>query len=137
MSLFDSLARVVLNNLSPDTQQQLMQQASAFIQQQGGVTGLVQKFHDNGLGHVVESWIGTGGNQPISPDQVHQVFGAEQIQSLAQQLGIDPSHAAAGLAQILPNLVDKLTPNGQVPAASEIEQQLGTLLQGGLGKLLG
>jgi len=137
MSLFDSLARTILNNLGPETQQQLMQQATAFIQQQGGVSGLVQKFHDNGLGHVVESWIGTGANQPISPDQVHQVFGPQQIQALAQQLGVDPGHAAMGLAQLLPNLVDKLTPNGQVPAANEIEQHLATLLQGGLGKLLG
>lgn len=136
MSLFDSLARVVLNNLTPDVQQQLMQQASTFIQQQGGVTGLVQKFHDNGLGHVVESWIGTGSNQTISPDQVHQIFGSGQVQALAQQLGIDPAHAAAGLAQILPGLVDKLTPNGQVPAAGELEQNLASVLEGGLAKLL-
>jgi len=83
--------------------------------QSGGINGLVKQFATQGLGHIVSSWIGTGQNLPISPEQLQNVLGSEQVQAIAEKVGISPDAAKTGLAQILPQLVDHLTPNGQVP----------------------
>ena len=88
--------------------------------QPGGLGGLLQSFQNKGLGDVVNSWVGTGPNQPISPDQVHSALGADTISEIAAKLGMSPQMASSGLSQILPQLVDKLTPNGQVPQHSDI-----------------
>lgn len=97
----------------------------------GGLAGLVQKFEQGGLGDVIASWIGTGQNLPISADQLHQVLGSDTIGRIAQQLGLSHGDAAGQLAQMLPQVIDKLTPNGSVPAGG-----LGDL-GGLLGSLLG
>ena len=88
--------------------------------QPGGLGGLLQSFQNKGLGDVVSSWVGTGPNQPISPDQVHSALGADTISEIASKLGISPQTASSGLSQLLPQMVDKLTPNGQVPAHSDV-----------------
>ena len=95
---------------------------------QGGISGLAETFQQNGLGHIVSSWIGTGGNLPVSPDQVQQVFGNEQIQAFAQKAGIAPEVASSQLAELLPGVVDKLTPGGEIP-------QGGDLMSTGMGLL--
>ncbi len=81
----------------------------------GGISGLVRQFAAQGLGHLVSSWIGTGQNLPISPEQLQSVLGSQQVQAIAAKAGISPEEARAGLTQILPQLVDNLTPNGEVP----------------------
>jgi uncharacterized protein YidB (DUF937 family) len=86
----------------------------------GGVSGLVQSFHDNGLGGVVNSWIGTGANQSVTPEQIQQVVGSAPVQALAQKLGISPEEASAKLSQMLPMVMDKLSPNGSVPSESNL-----------------
>jgi uncharacterized protein YidB (DUF937 family) len=96
---------------------------------QGGISGLLQTFQQNGLGHVVSSWIGTGENLPVSADQIQQVLGNEQIQAFAQKAGIAPEAASSRLAEVLPGLVDKLTPNGEVPQGDLMSTGMG-LLQG-------
>jgi len=109
---------------------------TAFINQQGGLSGLVQQFESAGLGGVIQSWIGSGQNLPISPDQIAQVLGADgALGHLAQQLGIDPTAASTMLAQVLPQVVDHLTPNGQIGE----HNQLGSLAMQLLGssKLFG
>lgn len=88
----------------------------------GGLNGLVQTFHQNGLGGLVNSWIATGDNQPATADQMQQVLGADRVQALAQKLGVDPGAAASTVAQMLPSIVDKLTPNGAVPEHSNLLQ---------------
>jgi uncharacterized protein YidB (DUF937 family) len=88
----------------------------------GGVSGLVQSFHSNGLGGLVNSWIGTGANQPISSDQIQQVLGSSQVQALAAKLGISPEQASSTLSQLLPTVMDKLSPNGAVPEQSNLLQ---------------
>jgi uncharacterized protein YidB (DUF937 family) len=88
----------------------------------GGLNGLVQSFHQNGLGGLVNSWIGTGQNQPATSEQIQQVLGSGQVQALAQKLGVPPDLAASTLAQLLPTVVDKLTPNGSVPEHSNVLQ---------------
>jgi uncharacterized protein YidB (DUF937 family) len=96
--------------------------------QPGGLSGLVQQFHDKGLGSLVSSWVGTGQNLPISGEQIQHVLGSEQVKELAAKAGISPETASSHLAQLLPQLVDKLTPNGQIPATS-------SLLESGLSLL--
>ncbi len=87
---------------------------SALIQKHGGVQGIVTQLEQQGLGDTVRSWVGTGANQPISPDQVHQAFGVDTIKEMAAKVGITPQDLAAKLAAILPGAVDKLTPGGTV-----------------------
>ncbi|BCL76618.1 hypothetical protein JHS3_23540 [Jeongeupia sp. HS-3] len=104
------------------------------LEQQGGISGLVEKFQQGGLAEVAQSWISTGQNLPISADQIQAVLGSDAVSQIASKLGIDPSAAAGQLSEALPQLVDKLTPNGEV-------QQGGDLLAQGLdllkGKLFG
>ncbi|HXY08437.1 MAG TPA: YidB family protein [Terriglobales bacterium] len=99
----------------------------------GGLSGLVQTFHDKGLGELISSWTGTGSNLPISADQIHQVLGSQTVQALAAKAGIPADAAGSSLAQILPSLIDKLTPNGEVPAHSNV-LQMGLNLLKSLGK---
>ncbi|WP_255365047.1 YidB family protein [Collimonas sp. OK242] len=98
----------------------------------GGLGGLLSAFEGAGLGQLAQSWIGNGQNQAISPDQVQQALGSGPLQELAQAAGISPADAASHLSEILPGLVDKLTPHGEATAAPG-----GLDLGGLLGGLLG
>ncbi len=82
--------------------------------QTGGLAGLIKTFEQNGLGGVVASWVGTGQNLPISPEQLQGVIGSAQVQEIARKLGMSPEQASGQLAELLPQVVDKLTPNGTV-----------------------
>ena len=82
----------------------------------GGLGGLISKFEQAGLGNVVGSWIGNGQNQPVTGDQLTQVLGSGAISNIAAKLGVSPDEAAGQLSNILPGLVNHLTPNGQAPA---------------------
>ncbi len=88
---------------------------SNVINQNGGVQGLMQKFQQGGLGDVFSSWVGTGQNQAVSPDQIHQALGPDQIGQLASKLGIPADQLTQHLSQLLPQVVDKMTPTGQAP----------------------
>lgn len=92
-----------------------------------GLAGVVKGFQAHGLGGIVSSWIGTGENLPISPEQIQHGLGREQLQQLATKAGISPETASAMLAKILPGVVDKLTPNGQLPEEGLLEQGLNFL----------
>lgn len=83
--------------------------------QSGGLSGLVQSFRDGGLGDVVNSWISTGKNLPISADQIQNVLGGDQIKNLASKLGISTDQVSGQLAGLLPQVIDKLTPDGALP----------------------
>src|SRR5215472_6677222 len=78
--------------------------------QVGGISGLQQMFQQKGLGGVVSSWIGTGQNQPISSEQLQGVLHSEALQNAARKAGMDPSQLAGVMSQLLPHVVDKLTP---------------------------
>jgi uncharacterized protein YidB (DUF937 family) len=87
---------------------------NGFIEKHGGVKGIVDQFQKQGLGPTVQSWVGTGENQPISPAQVNQALGSDAVNQLAAKLGIPPEEMASKLADILPKAVDKMTPDGTV-----------------------
>ncbi|CAM2146494.1 DUF937 domain-containing protein [Pararobbsia alpina] len=103
-------------------------------QQPGGFSGLVQSFEQNGLGGVVGSWIGHGENQPISPDQIQSTLGSDAISAIAQKAGVSTDQVSGILSQVLPHVVDKATPDGEVPQGGSLEA---TSLLGALGGLFG
>ena len=82
----------------------------------GGLGGLVQAFQKNGLGEIVNSWVGTGQNKPVTPNQIEQGLGSDVLKQIAGQAGLSSEAASSQLSNLLPNLIDKLTPNGKVEA---------------------
>lgn len=100
--------------------------------QGGGLPGLVQAFQQNGLGKLVESWIGTGQNLPVSPAQIQQVLGPK-VQELAQQHGMSADALSQAVSRILPGLVDHLTPGGQLPQGGDALAQGLSALRSKLG----
>ncbi|MBJ3813703.1 DUF937 domain-containing protein [Shimwellia pseudoproteus] len=113
---------------------QLLQSVMAWIESQGGITALIEKFHQGGLGEIAQSWIADGENHPVSGEQMSSVLGNGEMENLASSLGVAPEQASALLAQVLPGLIDTLSPGGNVA-------EHGSLLESGLalleGKLLG
>lgn len=93
----------------------------------GGLSGLISKFQSSGLGDIVNSWISNGPNKAISPDQLQSVLGSDLIGQVAAKLGISPQTASAELAESLPEVVDQMTPNGQVPEGGGFGE-IGSLL---------
>jgi uncharacterized protein YidB (DUF937 family) len=94
----------------------------------------VEQFQRAGLGEVIGSWIGTGRNLPVSAEQIGQALGSDTVAQIAQRLGVDPAQAAGQLSHILPEVIDRLTPNGQLPAqtgagAPDLLGMLGGLLR--------
>ncbi len=98
--------------------------------QVGGIAGLQKMFQDGGLGHVVSSWVSSGQNLPISADQLQNVLHSGVLQQVAQKAGIDPSQLTGSMASLLPGLIDKLTPNGQVPDGNALQQMMKGLAAG-------
>ncbi|AGK48486.1 MULTISPECIES: YidB family protein [Burkholderia] len=113
-------------------QNALVSAALEFINNQpGGLNGLIEKFKAGGAGDVIGSWVGTGENQPISPETLQNVLGSDTVGALAQKIGIDPQQVSGLLAQVLPHVVNGATPNGEVPANGQLDTSnvLGTLSQ--------
>jgi uncharacterized protein YidB (DUF937 family) len=94
----------------------------------GGLGGLLQSFQQGGLGHVFQSWIGTGQNLPISPDQLHSTVGSDWISKIAQATGLPQAQVEQHLSSLLPQVIDHLTPNGQMPQG-DIGSQLAGVAQ--------
>lgn len=91
---------------------------NGLIQKHGGVQGIVNQFESQGLGNTVRSWVSTGPNQPVSPEQVQTALGPDAMTQLAAKLGISREELSTKLAQVLPDAIDKLTPDGVVPTRS-------------------
>lgn len=134
MGLLDS----IMGAVSSQVQQQggLAQVVGGLLAnngEMGGLGGLATKFQQAGMGDVIASWIGKGENLPISADQISSILGSGAIGDIASKLGIDPGQASGQLAQMLPGLIDKLTPHGVAPEgglgnAGELVGMLGGLL---------
>jgi uncharacterized protein YidB (DUF937 family) len=87
-----------------------------------GLGGLVDKLQKGGLGNLINSWVGPGQNQPVSPHQLGPALGPDIIKTLAQRSGLSEEELIRQLSQVLPGLVDKLTPNGRLPTLAELSQ---------------
>jgi uncharacterized protein YidB (DUF937 family) len=134
MSILQSVLGAALGG---GQQGQLLQLVAGLVTQTGGIDGLVKSFTDKGMGNIVSSWVGKGQNLPISGDQITQVFGADKIGNIAKQVGLGQNDAASGIAKILPQVVDKLTPDGNSVGGAVLEQGLSGLLKKGIGGLFG
>ena len=88
---------------------------NSVLEKHGGVQGVVNEFERNGLGPTVRSWVSTGPNQPVSPEDVHRALGPELLQQLSQKSGVSVQDLSRKLAEVLPQAVDKMTPDGTIP----------------------
>lgn len=86
----------------------------------GGLGGLLDQFQRAGFGDQVRSWVGTGANQALPPGALDQVLGAGGVAEIARRAGLSEADASQGLSQLLPAVVDHVTPNGQVPDGNEL-----------------
>jgi uncharacterized protein YidB (DUF937 family) len=102
--------------------------------QSGGLNGLIEKISAGGLGDQVASWVSTGQNLPVTAQQIQDVLGSSFVQGLAQKMGVNTADVAGSLASLLPQVVDKLTPDGQVVPGDNKLLELGLA---GLTSLLG
>jgi uncharacterized protein YidB (DUF937 family) len=98
--------------------------------QNGGLQGLIQSFQQGGLGDIVNSWVSTGQNLPISAEQIQSVLGGSALGGLVSQLGMNTEQASGSLASMLPQLIDSMTPNGQVPQGGDLMSQGMEMLKG-------
>ena len=127
MGILDGLVGNVLSgmmtgsssNASAQQNNPLLQMALQILQQNGGVGGLVERFRQAGYGAQADSWVSTGQNMPINADMLQQVLGSGALRDIDSQLGDAPGAAAGGLASILPQIVDRMTPQGQLPGGED------------------
>ncbi len=111
MALLDHLINAVVSAVAGDKAPALKQ----FLKDNGGIAGLREKFGKADLGETFSSWVKTGENLKVTPQQIESVMGSEKVKAFATMLGIDTTKATEFLATTLPALVDKLTPDGKVP----------------------
>ena len=109
----------------------LVNAALDLLERAGGVEGVVRKFQNSGLGDLVASWVGTGQNKGVTPDQITQALGQDNVEVIAQQANLPTAQGGDILSELLPVLIDRLTPEGQVPDQEQLVN-LGKTLLGGL-----
>lgn len=117
MGMFDDLLNTAGGMLgkSGGGSQNILGAAASLLGGNGDLSGLVEKFKQNGLGDIISSWVGTGINLPISADQIQQALGSDTLNKVASQLRLSPEEASSTLSNLLPGIIDKLTPDGKVP----------------------
>lgn len=132
MGSFDGLVGQVLGGLGQNhgASEDMVQHVLGMLGGQGGsgLTQLMQVFQSKGLGDVIGSWVGTGQNLPIDPQQLMGLLGNHQIAAMASKFGLTHEAAASQLANLMPQVIDKLTPTGELPGADMLNQGLGGLL---------
>lgn len=116
-----------------DKKDDLMSSVMGMLGGQGGLQNLISQFDAKGLGDVIGSWVGTGKNMPISPDQLKGVLGDDTVKNIASKLGLDLNALTSQLSNLLPDVVDKLTPDGKVPEG-DLMSKASDLLGGLFGK---
>lgn len=137
MSLWDSIGKGLAGQLAGGGQQNNLLAAAAQLigsSNIGGLGGLTQLFNKHGQGDTVASWVSTGDNKPISPDALRGVLGQERIQEVATTAGVSEQEATQGLSSLLPQLVDKLTPDGKLPPDESANSALSQLATQFLGR---
>ena len=116
---------------------QLIGVLGGLLAQSGGLQGLANKFAQSGQGNAFQSWVGMGENQPNASNQIQRALGSEQVNAIATRMGVDPGVASNFLAEYLPKIVDKLTPEGKVDPTADHQQGLAALLPSLLQSLTG
>ena len=116
-----------------DKQGDLISSVMGLLGGQGGLNNLISQFGAKGLGDVIGSWVGTGKNIPISADQLKGVLGDDTLKNIASKLGLDSNALTSQLSNLLPDVVDKLTPEGKVPEG-DLTSKATDLLGGLFGK---
>ena len=128
MGLLEEMGKGLLGNVlgKGSSQNSLMDIVLGLVNnpQTGGLQGLIQTFKEKGLGDAMSSWISTGENKPVSEDQIQHALGGNMIEQIAQQLGRSKSEVSGGLANLLPGIIDKLTPTGKLPEGDQLSQGL-------------
>lgn len=124
MSFLDELVGSLGNGQGQGNKLGQLQAIWNWVQEQGGIEVLLHKFQQGGLGEVLGSWIGTGNNQPVGGNDIQSAFGQGELQSLADKLGTDVQGAAGTLAALLPQLIDKMSPQGQMDEQTLHDKQL-------------
>ena len=114
MSFLDSLKNQAMAYI-PGGDSPIVQAALSGIEQQGGLSALSQRFHEEGLGGVINSWVSSGPNHAISADQIQKVIGSDRIAQIASRFGIPADEVAGKIAETLPAVVDRMTPGGRLP----------------------
>jgi uncharacterized protein YidB (DUF937 family) len=123
MAMLDSVLSKLTATLGGDQDKSLL---NVVLAQTGGLQGLASRFNTSGMAEVFNSWVAVGENGGIKPEQIEAVLGNQAVQQIAQKLGIDTTKAAATLSQLLPQVVDKLTPNGNLEeAVAEVDAEAG------------
>ncbi|MBH5330000.1 DUF937 domain-containing protein [Eikenella sp. S3360] len=121
MALMDNLmnaAAQMLGGKDSNGTGPLSDMAMDLVKQQGGLSNLISQLQQGGLGDTLNSWVSNqAGNLPVSGSQLQQALGSDTVNQLAQKFGVDASQASDMLAKILPDLVDKATPNGSAQDA--------------------
>ncbi len=138
MGMLDGLLGSLMGGMTGGGQQQrnpLLAIALQMLQQNGGIEGILGKFQQAGLGQQADSWVSTGQNLPIDPGALGEIFGQEELGQIARQTGMSQQDVSGGLADLLPGLIDGMTPKGQVPADSSdlVNQALAMLQKGRMG----
>jgi uncharacterized protein YidB (DUF937 family) len=130
MDLMDSLKSSIGGG---NKQDDLISTVMSLLGGQGGLQNLISQFDAKGLGDIIGSWVGTGQNQSISPDQLQNVLGSDVLGGIASKLGLNVNDLSSQLSNLLPGVVDKLTPEGKVPEG-DIMSRASDLLGGLFGK---
>lgn len=132
MGLLDGIAGQVLGSMLGGNDKSLLGKiAMELINKNGGLSGILEKFSQGGLGELAASWVGQGQNQSLSESQVSSVFGDDMVSEVAEKFGVDSSILTGQIAQYLPELVNQATPSGAVDDKSEdlLGDVLGMLLK--------
>ncbi|MEB2285030.1 MAG: hypothetical protein B6D46_09835 [Polyangiaceae bacterium UTPRO1] len=133
MGLFDEFARQVAKAaqaVAENTNPALAAGILEMLQQRGGLDALVRRFQEQGLGDIIASWVATGPNRPITPDDLAKVLDPEQLRELSRRAGIAMSRLPEALVGLVPAIVDHLTPEGEMPDPYRLLRMMATLFRG-------
>lgn len=130
MGLLDSIVGSLVNGGSQKNSLSQLQAIWSWVQEQGGIEVLIQKFQQGGLGEVLSSWLSNGSNRAVSSQDIQSAFSQQDLQSLATKLDTDIEGASGTLSEMLPHLVDKISPQGEVhpEASGNTQNDLGSLV---------
>jgi uncharacterized protein YidB (DUF937 family) len=124
MGLFDEIVKNVGGQMSNDEQKNMLNLVMGLVRDPkvGGLSGLVNSFTKKGFGDLVSSWVGTGENKAVTETQIEEVLGQDKIEQIAKETGTSTTSVNNGLASFLPQIIDKLTPEGKVTEGGLLDQ---------------